>query len=102
MKVRDKAAIRLLIESVPLILAVGLLTNVPTFGGPVVIAGFVLLVMAVIIGRRVWPLDSAGTIEPPRVSNETQQNRKSDTMALFITVGITMMIAIWIALRIAK
>ena len=102
MNARDKAAIRLLIESVPVLLIVGLLTNIPSFGWPTVLAGFVLLAAAIIVGRSVWPLhpvDSPGTSDAPE---ETPRDSRSDTVALFVVVGITMMVATWLALRFTK
>ena len=92
----------MLIEGIPLLLIVGVLTNVPSIGWHKALLGVALLLALVIVSRFVWPAIPGDLGEAAIAADEAPRDTKSDKVALFITIGITMMVATWIALRLAK
>ncbi len=102
MNARDKAAIRVFVEGIPVLLGVGLVTNATRSNWPIMLAGLAAVVAAVVAGHRLWPSSRVISSEADDTEEELPRDTRSDRIALFITVGVTMMIAIWVALRLTK
>jgi hypothetical protein len=101
---RSKAAVGLLGAGVPVILAVGLLTNAESFSWHILTAALVLTAVAAYIGRSLLPQKTEGAIEADSEEemHEAVADTPKDKVILWLVIAATMAVACWLALRLVK
>jgi hypothetical protein len=104
MRPRNKAAVGLLVTGVPVILAVGLLTNAELFSWQILTAALVLTAVAAYIGRSLLPQRTEGVIDADseEEKHETVADTPKDKVILWLVIAATMAVACWLALRLTK
>jgi cytochrome bd-type quinol oxidase subunit 2 len=101
---RNKAAVGLLVTGVPVILAVGLLTNAELLRWPILLTALGLTAVAAYIGRSLLPKKTERAIEA--ISEEEKHEVVADTpkdkIILWLVIAAAMSISCWIALHFTK
>lgn len=101
---RSKAAVGLLVTAVPVILAVGLVTNAELFSWQILTVALVLTAIAAYIGRSLLTQKSEAAIETSseEEKHEAVADTPKDKAILWLVIAATMAVACWLALRLTK